>query len=147
MPRLFILDDARPQHPAVRRWLAKHPGPLGEIAGHWFEALRAAGNDVCEVLHDGQPTVCVDGAAFAYVAIHQAHVNVGFFDGAALPDPHRLLRGSGKFMRHVRVSPHDTVDQLALTALVHAAYAALKAALAEHAPPRPPIHAETCDPG
>jgi hypothetical protein len=26
-----------------------------------------------------------------------SHVNVGFFHGAALPDPARLLQGNGKF--------------------------------------------------
>ncbi len=133
MPRLFTLDDVRPHHPEVRHWLASHPGPLGAIAAHWFEVFRASGNDVCEVLHDGQPTACVGGAAFGYVALYQAHVNVGFFDGAVLPDPHRLLRGNGRFMRHVSVAPGDNLDEAALVELVHASYAAISAALADGA--------------
>jgi hypothetical protein len=27
---------------------------------------------------------------------------MGFFHGAALPDPARFLQGNGKFMRHVK---------------------------------------------
>jgi hypothetical protein len=32
-------------------------------------------------------------------------VNVGFFHGATLPDPARLLQGTGKFKRHVKLRP------------------------------------------
>jgi len=35
-------------------------------------------------------------------------VNLGFYLGAHLPDPHHLLKGTGKKMRHIRfVSPDD----------------------------------------
>ncbi|MEZ4587089.1 MAG: DUF1801 domain-containing protein [Gemmatimonadales bacterium] len=100
-----------------------HPGELGALARHWFSVIRGAGADVREVMHDGCPTACVGDAAFAYVGVFKAHVNVGFFQGAALPDPRRLLRGSGKHMRHVRVEPGREADAEALAALVAAAHA------------------------
>jgi len=50
------------------------------------------------------------------------HVNVGFFYGAALADPARLLEGAGKRMRHVKLRPAEPVDAAALTHLVTAAY-------------------------
>jgi len=31
-------------------------------------------------------------------------VNLGFHQGAALPDPKGLLQGSGKHVRHIRIS-------------------------------------------
>jgi len=130
MSRLFTLNDSRPQHPDVRQWLREQSGPLAPIAAYWFAALRACGDDVNEVMHDGQATACVDGAAFAYVARFQSHVNIGFFDGAALPDPRRLLQGSGRFMRHVRVSDLRDGDEGALQELVREAYASVKEALA-----------------
>ena len=34
-------------------------------------------------------------APFGYVNVFISHVNVGFFHGAALPDPARLLQGTG----------------------------------------------------
>jgi len=100
------------------------------MARRWFEALRRCGDDVREVLHDGQPTACVDGAAFAYVGVFTAHVNVGFFQGAELPDPGGLLEGSGKFMRHVKLRPDAEADAAALAALIEAAYADVKQRLA-----------------
>jgi len=73
-------------------------------------------------MHDGCPTACVRDAAFAYVNAFRAHVNVGFFHGAALPDPANLLQGDGKHMRHVKIKPGLAVDEPALDALVTAAY-------------------------
>ena len=82
--------------------------------------------DVREVMHDGYPTACVVDAAFAYVGVFKAHVNVGFFRGAELPDPKRLLEGTGKFMRHVKLAPGRKIDHEALSQLIHTAYADMK---------------------
>ncbi len=40
--------------------------------------MRECGGDVRELMHDGCPTVCVGDAAFAYVNVFKAHMNVGF---------------------------------------------------------------------
>lgn len=117
---------AVPQDPAVETWLRERPGELGEIARRWFAVMRACGADVRELLHDGHPTACVGDAAFAYVNVFTAHVNVGFFLGARLADPAGILEGTGKFMRHVKLRPVCDVDA-ALTALIEAAYADMKA--------------------
>src|SRR6186713_878787 len=87
---------------------------LGAIAQRWFEVIRDCGGDVRELLHDGHPTACVGDAAFAYVNAFTAHVNVGFFRGAEIADPERLLEGTGKFMRHVKLRPESNVDAPAL---------------------------------
>src|SRR5947209_5960763 len=87
----------------------------------WFERMRGCGDDVRETLHDGMPTGVVD-AAFAYVNAFSAHASVGFFHGAALPDPAGLLEGTGKRMRHVKLRPGTEADGRALGELVTAAY-------------------------
>jgi hypothetical protein len=74
----------------------------------------------------------VDGAAFGYVNIFKAHVNVGFFNGAALQDPQRLLQGSGKRMRHAKVKPFVDADASAIDALIGAAYRDVKARVGVH---------------
>jgi len=117
------------RHSGVEAWLETHPGDLGAIARRWFEVMRACGDDVRELLHDGQPTACVDDAAFGYVDAFTAHVNVGFFGGADLADPDGLLEGTGKFMRHVKLRPGVETDSGALTRLIETAYAEMKGRL------------------
>jgi hypothetical protein len=77
-------------------------------------------------LHDGHPTACVGDAAFGYVNAFTHHVNVGFFLGPELEDPEHLLEGTGKFMRHVKLRPGQTVDSMALQRLVAAAYTGIR---------------------
>jgi hypothetical protein len=54
-------------------------------------------------------------------------VNVGFFQGASLKDPARLLQGAGRFMRHVKLKPGTSTNATALTQLIETAYADMKA--------------------
>ena len=89
--QLFRFPSAVKRDPAIAAWMLEHSNELGEFAQHWFEVLRNCGDDVRELIHDGQPTACVEDAAFAYVTVFKAHVNVGLFRGADLTDPARLL--------------------------------------------------------
>jgi hypothetical protein len=89
--------------------------------------MRRSGDEVRELLHDGCPVACLGDAPFAYVNVFTAHVNVGFFQGAALPDPDRLLEGNGKFMRHVKLRPGAAISDAGLTRLIELAYANIKA--------------------
>ena len=126
MDQLFRFPDSLKRHPAIDKWMHDHSGPLGLIAQRWFEVMRACGDDVRELLHDGHPTACVDDAAFAYVNAFKGHVNVGFFRGAEIQDSGGLLEGTGKFMRHVKLSPERNVDAKALTTLIEIAYVDMK---------------------
>ena len=113
--------------PAIDAWLKKQPAALGSIAQHWFHVMRRCGDEVRELMHDGCPVACLGDVPFAYVNVFTAHVNVGFFQGSGLPDPARILEGSGKFMRHTKLKPGTPADAAALNALIHAAYADVKA--------------------
>jgi hypothetical protein len=89
--------------------------------------MRKCGDEVRELLHDGCPVACLGDAPFGYVNVFTSHVNVGFFQGAALPDPARLLQGAGKFMRHVKLRPGTATNAAELSRLIDAAYADIKA--------------------
>jgi hypothetical protein len=120
-------NGAVERDPAIAKWMKAHPGELGAIAHQWFEVLRKCGDEVRELLHDGCPVACLGDAPFGYVNVFTSHVNVGFFHGAALPDPEHLLQGNGKFMRHVQLRPGATTNGAAITDLIEAAYSDIKA--------------------
>ncbi len=105
----------------------EHAGELGAIAHHWFEVMRKCGDEVRELLDDGCPVACPGDAPFGYVNVFTSHVNVGFFHGAALPDPGRLLQGTCKFMRHVKLRPESATNATALGRLIEMAYSDIKA--------------------
>jgi hypothetical protein len=123
---VFRFPSATKRDPAVEAWLAAQAGDLGSIARTWFAQIRKCGKDVRELMHDGCPVACVGDAAFAYVNVFKAHVNVGFFQGASLDDPFDLLTGTGKRMRHVKLRPEVPSDGAALSRLIEDAYAEMK---------------------
>lgn len=123
MEKVFRLSLGLRRDPAVETWLSEQPEELGAIARSWFARARACGLDVLEMIHDGCPVACVKDVPFVYVNVFKAHVTVGFFNGADLKDPAKLLEGSGKRMRHVKVKPGAPLDTKALGALIQAAYA------------------------
>lgn len=122
MPTILQLSGALERDPAIEKWFEERPSELGSIARRWFVQMRRCGTDVRELMHDGCPVVCVEDAPFGYVNVFTAHVNVGFFHGAALRDPASLLEGNGKYMRHVKLKPGLLLDFSSLEALITAAY-------------------------
>jgi hypothetical protein len=130
---LLRFNGAVERDPAIDGWLEtkmkmnEHAGKLVAIAQKWFEVMRNCGDEVRELMHDGCPVACLGDAPFGYVNVFTAHVNVGFFQGASLPDPNHLLQGDGRFMRHVNLRPGTATNSAALTRLIHAAYSDIKA--------------------
>ncbi len=122
MDKLMRFPSAVRRAAAIDVWFDRHAKELSALARPWFAQMRACGDDVRELMHDGCPTACVGDAAFGYVGIFTSHANVGFFHGAALSDPSGLLEGTGKRMRHVKLRPGHRVDPVALGKLIDAAY-------------------------
>jgi len=113
-PRLAELLDARPagiadQAVAARgavlmvapdSWELVYETYALSVAFSWTNALRDA---------------------FCHVAVYREHVNLGFNRGAELQDPAGLLRGTGKLIRHVRLTSPDDLAKPDLTTLIEAA--------------------------
>lgn len=61
---------------------------------------------------------------YAYPAVHRDQVNLGFNQGAELPDPAGLLGGPGTSLRHTRIDRLEDLDaaplrELLVTARAH----------------------------
>ena len=125
MNAMLRLSGAGKRDPVIEEWLSK-TDPLTAVARTWFRRIRACGEDVLELLHDGCPVACVEDAPFAYVNVFKSHTNVGFFYGAHLDDPAGLLEGGGKNMRHVKLKAGSEPDAVVLGNLINASYLDVK---------------------
>lgn len=128
MPSSAILrfDGTLVKDPSIAAWMETLAPELRMLAEKWFPVMRECGDEVLELFHDGWAVACFGDAPFAYVGAYRAHVNVGFFQGATLPDPQRLLQGSGKYMRHIQLRPGEQVKEAALISLIEAAFLDMK---------------------
>jgi len=56
-----------------------------------------------------------------YIHTEKDHVQLGFFAGATLNDPKKLLRGKGKQVRHIRVEGIGDIDATAFATMIRRA--------------------------
>lgn len=56
-----------------------------------------------------------------YIHTEPDHVQFGFFAGARLSDPKKLLRGNGKHVRHIRIEAAGDIDGAAFTSMIRRA--------------------------
>jgi Domain of unknown function (DU1801) len=58
---------------------------------------------------------------FCHVVAYSTHVNLGFNRGAQLPDPGRILKGSGKSIRHITLRNHEELESPVIRRYLRAA--------------------------
>jgi hypothetical protein len=47
---------------------------------------------------------------FCHIATYARHVNLGFNRGTSLPDPKKILVGTGKAIRHIRIGSQNDLQ-------------------------------------
>ncbi len=57
----------------------------------------------------------------AYVYSAPTYVQLGFFRGSSLEDPHGLLEGKGQYVRHIKVRALEDIDEKAFGTLLRQA--------------------------
>src|SRR6188474_3090192 len=104
------------------------PG-LAAIARRLRTIIRAVDKGAVETVRLGDhaatygvgPKKMTDG--YAYIMPMRGYVNLGFYQGAQLADPKRLLEGTGKGLRHVKIRSLAEADRPPVRALVATALA------------------------
>jgi hypothetical protein len=107
---------------------------IGGLSPHVQDMARAGRRLVQTVMPDVVETVWLDqGTAsygvgpkkmsehFVYFTFAKTHLGFGFYYGADLKDPSGLLEGTGKSMRHVKITSVEDLARPAFKALVLAA--------------------------
>ena len=109
------------------RAMARAPRPMQEIARQLRRLLAAVMPGIVEVpwVQQGNAGYGVGpkkmSELFCYVMPASRHVNLGFFYGADLADPTKMLEGTGKALRHVKVRSVAEVHNPELKRLIERA--------------------------
>jgi hypothetical protein len=93
--------------PAVRDLTMKLRAVVLREMGPCRETIYDAGYTVA--IWYGFTERVLEGCCF--IAVYTKHVNLGFYRGSMLPDPHRLLQGAGKWMRHIQLKTVADVER------------------------------------
>lgn len=104
----------------VAEFIARLPTEQQDIAHSLQDIVRTTAPALKETVKWGYP--CYGGAGnVCSIVPYSDHVNLAFFRGTELPDPDRLLEGTGKGMLHLKVWSAADIPQQAVAALVRAA--------------------------
>jgi hypothetical protein len=82
--------------------------------------IRTAAPKASEKVKGSQPVYEHHGP-FAWIKAHARHVNLGFWRGVELPDPRKLLKGTGQKMRHIKLKNLKEASKRELQELVRVA--------------------------
>jgi hypothetical protein len=111
---------------SVEDWLANLPADLQAIAKELRAVAKENMPNAHEFIYHDAIGYSVSDSPFdriCYVAPQKkGYVNFGFFFGAGLPDPKKLLVGEGKRLRHVKVWNVEEVQNPALAKLIAATW-------------------------
>jgi hypothetical protein len=99
------LDDWRSEVVSTLHRLVLEAAPGAEVSIKWARPVYEYNGPLC------------------YIMAFENHVNLGFSHGVDLPDGAGILEGSGKQMRHVKVTGVEDILEGELKGLIRAAVA------------------------
>ena len=121
--------------PAIDAYVQSVKSELGAIVARLVALVRSSVPGHDELRVHGMPQFCIGGEPFCYVVGYAKHVNLGFCEGAGLPDPDGLLEGTGKAMRHIKIRPGAEFPGRTLSRMVREAAKRVRVRQAESPAP------------
>src|SRR6187399_102104 len=110
-----LLAGVEPELAAIARRLRDM---IRDVDASTVETVRLGDN---AATYGVGPKKMTDG--YAYIMPMRGYINLGFYQGSALADPERLLEGTGKALRHVKVRSLAEANRPPVRALVAVALA------------------------
>ena len=119
-----------PSSPAAQLdgFLAKFLPEIADQASSVLGKMRARLPGAVEMVYDNYQALVIGfcpveraSEVIMSVAVYPAWISLCFFAGDRLPDPQKLLLGSGKIARRIRLDGPETLDKPAVKALMKAA--------------------------
>ena len=108
----------REPDPRLLTFLAAYDRAISELALALREIVLDEAPDAVESIYDAYNAVAIgfsftgrlkDG--FCHIATYSGHVNLGLNRGSILPDPHHVLEGTGKMVRHIRIGRQSDLER------------------------------------
>ena len=139
----------RPPHPEYLKFLQPYGPAIRQLALAARKLILEESPEASEFVYQvytiadhftftGRPS-----DAFVFTTTHANWVNLGFNFGSVLPDPNGLLRGDGKFIRHVRIAQAADLDTPGVRDLVRAAIARAERPEGTAEKPRTVVHPQS----
>jgi hypothetical protein len=109
----------------LEKFIAKYSPEVCAVAQEALSHLRERLPGAIELVYDNYNALAISfgpteraSDAILSIALYPRWVNLFFLEGAKLPDPHKLLQGSGSRVRRIRLEDAATLRKPAVRALI-----------------------------
>lgn len=120
----------RPPNPQYLDFLSAYDPHVVELALATRALVLEEAPDAIELIYDAYSAVSAGygftgrpSESFVYVAAYTSAVNLGFWRGASFPDPRRVLQGTGKQSRHIKIATLSDLEKPAVREFLRMAIA------------------------
>src|SRR5579864_6077246 len=126
----------RPPDPRLLGFLTAYDRTIADLALTMREIILEEAPDASESIYQAYTVAIWFGFSgkmkdmFCYIATSARHINLGFPQGATLPDPNRVLEGEGKAMRHIKFRSMSDLERPFVRRYIRAAIEQVGAAAA-----------------
>lgn len=109
------------KHATFSQWAADRPPGQKKLVTALRKLVEKAAPTLTETVK--WTNGCWVGREWPVAFLHAEddHLQFGFFAGASLADPGKLLQGSGKYVRHVKIRKPGDIDESAFKRLLRQA--------------------------
>ena len=122
-----------PPRPEYLKFLQPYGREIAELALATRTLALEEAPDSTELIYDAYNAVATGYSftgrpsdSFIHIAVYSQWVNLGFNRGSELADPQGLLQGSGRLIRHIKISQPGDLERPMIRELVRAAIARAK---------------------
>lgn len=122
------MTNSRPIHPDFQYFLNFKDTPLVELfmdLRNYLIEIYPKSNELLYHTHALTAVFSISEKlqdAFCHIPIYSDHLNLGFNKGVLLSDPRKLLKGTGKFIRHINIKKSNDFRNQAVQELLIEAY-------------------------
>src|SRR6516165_3019965 len=120
-------------------FLAKYDPEIEALAREARKRMQARLPGATELVYDNYNALAIGygpseraSEAIFSIALYPRWVSLFFLQGARLPDPDQILKGSGSVAKHIVLSSSESLNDPAVRALMHEAVMQAKVAFDSH---------------
>ena len=128
------MPQAKSAEAELARFIAKYDAEIADLANTIRAEMRKLYPTALELVYDNYNALAIGycpsertSEAIFSIAVYPRWVSLFFLQARGLPDPDKLLRGSGSVARHIVLPSPDTLHHPAVRALMREAEARAKA--------------------
>jgi hypothetical protein len=105
----------------IDAYVARKGGALEDVAKGLRRLMKKTVPGMKESVNPWKIPTFESNGPMCFLSIGKNHVTFGFLCGTSLPDPTKLLEGTGKNLRHVKLRTSEDLRKPALKKLIQAA--------------------------